>query len=200
MIEKVIDQVVTGDLAALSSLFSKIGSLVRVQRQRTTEGKEIAFPVVFTAAGIQCEPGNYIDLSPNSKERGILYFQLLSNPTSSDIGHGVFQLEAVLRLVAWFNVVQLNPSDPLLLAANVIKTINVKQPGIGTPAYLSNIVMQFDGFEQKDARIFQGFTYDESRSQFLMYPYDYFSIRYRAQATFKPSCVPAVTHSENECS
>ena len=193
MIERIIRQVVDNDLQTVAGIFSLIGGVVSVQRKSTGAGTVI-YPaeLKYTA---DCETGEYQSFMPDSAYTGILYWEHLGVASVIDKSHSMFQQESNLRLVGWLNSAKID--DSYLLAANVVNAVKRRQDNIGS--YLQNIFIDYQGFEEKTAAIFSRYNYDEARSQYLMKPYDYFSIKYKVQWLFIPSCATEAQIVANDC-
>ncbi len=197
MIDKVLEQIISTDLQPLAQIFTRMGGLVRVQVEKGTNGAtERRYPVVPKLLG-DCQGGDYTDMSPNSSQNGILYFQLITKPVTNEVANNLFREDYSLRCVGWFNADKVSGSASSL-AANVAALIKRRQPAFGT--YLTNISTKFTGFDLKSTEIFSAFTYNEAQSQYLMKPYDFFSFTLEIGYIFAPSCVPTITTVENECS
>ena len=196
MIEEILNAIVVNDLQPLSAILTRVGGLVRVQRETGVNGgAEKRYPVVNKLPQ-DCEAGDYSDMSPNSKEVAILYFQAISKPSTVEVLSGVFREDWSLRVVCWFNSEKVDATASRL-AANIAARIKRRQPNIGN--YLTCITTKFTGFDAKSADIFSAFTYNEAKSQYLMKPYDFFSFTIEVGYLFTPSCVPTTNLVSNDC-
>lgn len=193
MIDAIVNQLVNTGLSSLA-VFSRKGGIVRPQKANVN-GKVKIFPVALRLDGGECQPGDYLDFVPNSKESGILYFEQISNSKTNDTPGGQI-FTAQLRVVGWVNLRRISPPDISVIAANVVKAIAERQPDMD---YLKNIKFTFEGFEPKSPDVFSKYTYQEEESQFMMYPYDWFSGILKVRYLFLPSCVPSAETVENDC-
>lgn len=192
MIEKVINLYVS-DLAKLTWL-TKVAGIVRPQKIR--KGDQVkTVPVALNSSKTDCTPDDYIYLTPDSAEAAIAYFEEIATRPIQTMPE-VDILESTVRLVVWVNLKRFNPPDTTLIASIIHKTMKRTQ---ADQTYINRIHCQFEYKEIKTPSIFAAYTYDEAETQYLMYPYDYFSLVYRFKYAIVKSCVPSISLIDENC-
>jgi hypothetical protein len=130
-----------------------------------------------------------------------MYFEDVSKAVL-EVNRDYTSMEAVIRLVGWFNLKKINSSltDADLMLMNVINAIPETYPPLpGATPYLNRIRVMFAGQEPRSADIFGAYSYDEAEKQYLIYPFDYWAINYRILYSVAPSCVPEVEIIPDPC-
>lgn len=138
---------------------------------------------------------DYTDMTPNTDETGILYFEdkgseRISGDTRKEVWVGT------LRLVCWLN----------------LKLIGTQTPGALQEAVMSNLLKEIpnDGFFlggklhasrvlPKTPHPFTEYAYDEAKSQFLMLPFTYFSLELKYRILTMQNCPTTITLNPQAC-
>jgi hypothetical protein len=197
-----IGTILKGYISPLSFV-DKIGGVVRVVTKTETDssGRQVrkSFPVDCEVTNEDCLSGKYVDLVPNSKYKSVIYFEDQGiRPITQDVID--FTFEASLKLVCWLNLKKLgkiNCSNSALAYLNILKVLPTRyiNQTVNTVQY-SRIIIKPQGQDIKSPDIFSKYTYDEEKTQFLMYPYDYFSLDIYVQFTVAKDCVPDWVNGE----
>jgi len=125
--------------------------------------------------GELCEPSEtYKELAPNDKYKAIVYFEDLGTKRTKKLSSGELML-TTLRLVAWLQlhescnnrIVGKTKDDIIAEIINVVSGYILEPSGIVT----------IESIEPPRPTPFERFTYDETRTQYLISPYDYFSLK-----------------------
>jgi hypothetical protein len=134
-----------------------------------------------------CKDGCYDELAPNSNYKSVVYFEEGSFSFTRQEGNKMYY-ESSLRLVAWLNYKKIGSGgcgttgDFIIDIIKELPTIPVNVGHIfGLRTWVaSQVPRSFD--------IFAKYTYNESKTQFLMMPYDYFALDLRATFYIIPEC------------
>ena len=89
MIDLIIQQINTTDLGSMTGIFTRMGGIVRTQKE-TVANQVKTYPVVRDTGSIVCQGGDYLDFVPNSKEIGMLWWEVISSGTANEKRTGVF--------------------------------------------------------------------------------------------------------------
>ena len=148
------------------------------------------------------DPNNedgYVLLSPDEKHAGIAYFEVLSNRRGAEIGGGrAFQFAATIRLVAWFDTKRLAPSSMAPAAmAEIVGTLSGKYDDV---APLGSLVVTPEQEAPRSADIFAKYNYNETETQFLMLPFEYFAFDFSMTFTMLADCQTVnVVQTSEQC-
>lgn len=197
-----IGQILKSRLTTLQFI-DKLGGVVRVVTKNETDsnGRVVrkSFPVDCDVTNDDCLAGKYVDLVPNSKYLSVAYFEDQGiRPVTQDVKD--FTFVASLKLICWLNLKKLgksNCSNSALAYLNILKVFPTSyfNQTINNVPY-SRIIIKPDGQDIKSPQIFSQYTYEEEKTQYLMYPFDYFSMNIDVQFTIAAACVPDWTNGE----
>lgn len=173
---------------------------------RTTIKK---FPVscdVILADDTECDAGKLIDLIPNSKESGIMYFEDLGSQTTI-MSDGTTSGTSKLRLVVWYDTRAVKPVDDdetiscweystlvIQQILNIFSSKKYKHSGI-----YQKINVGVDRILPSDSSIFSKYSYDEEKLQYLMHPYDYFAMDLSVNFGISSKCTIEIKKGEVVC-
>ena len=143
MIDLIIQQINTTDLGSMTGIFTRMGGIVRTQKE-TVVNEVKTYPVVRDTGSIVCQGGDYIDFVPNSNEIGMLWWETISSSPANEKNKGVFQHSDRVRLIAWVNQQRLDPESMETLAGNVKKSIEFKQADL---TFLKGIYVKYENYE-----------------------------------------------------
>lgn len=180
------------------NFIDKIAGVVKPLTYKDKDGNEKTFPVAVDGS-IPCDPGHYTDLVPDSTKLSIIYFE---DKGIDVVNAGCYYVdcEASLRLVCWCNLAKINANytDAQALKIRLIQGIPRR---LDNSDWATKILVMFEGEEQKSRDIFSAYTYDESKDQFLMYPYDYFALNYKIKYSIPldTSCISEVILNPKIC-
>jgi len=167
------------------SFVDKIAGLVSTQYMTIMykNGTKVtkSYPVACCTTAEDCKTGAYNDLTPNPAYKTVIYFE--DGGVSLLESTGRFKkLRSRLRLVCWINVAKLNSDTcytdiPCTASTNIIIEIIRALPDFPVN-YAPFMQVKFDVLNQlvRSNSIFSQYTYNEKQTQYLMSPYDYFSL------------------------
>jgi len=167
------------------SFVDKIAGLVSTQYMNITNESGVkvqkSYPVACDVTAEDCKEGAYNDLAPDSKYKTVIYFE--DEGLSFKERKGKFSCyTSNLKLVCWINVAllygELCPDGvPCTASAAIIRQILCALPE--HPVLISPYSNFYPVVTSQDIRsnsIFSKYTYNETQTQFLMYPFDYFAL------------------------
>lgn len=154
----------------------KIVGLVKPITYTDKAGTKKTIPIYYRDDPTLCDSGDYTDLVPDSSKMSIIYFE----DGGTDVANaGCMFTDCIssLKLVCWCNLKLINPalSSALSLKLQVINTIPNQ---IANTDWVTKIQVSLESDDVGSP--FTKYTYDEQK-QFLMWPYDYFSLNYKVR-------------------
>lgn len=209
----VIDPIINDIIVSDKLLIEKYGGLaipITVQESvsQTDSGEPImkakSFPVSCAVSFEDCRANRFQDLVPNSKYRSIAYFEQLGDATRNAVEEGrakrgsLYVYDIPVRFVVWLNIPKMNLDGDKATACNISGMVLMKlqkalyRPnGFEFPADVypnSSVQMIFQAQEVKDAnRIFGKYSYGDL-TKFMLFPYDWFSLRYLVRVRISANC------------
>jgi hypothetical protein len=186
------DLLVASLLPALQDLpfISRWGGLAKTLKTTSTSGAEVRQPLTEDNK----------PLTPDSKEKGVLYFEHGRLDVVDTVGTNA-HLSSLLRLVFWGNLGNaggayngaFSPAfstsralGPALAQAAIMKRIpmstHLARPAFAVLHTFGRILLPQDG-------LFDKYTFDEKATQYLMAPYTAFGIEIKTSFKIPLSCV-----------
>ena len=195
-------------------LLNKLGDLpyidkscgiVQVVEMPVSNGGETVYkkiPVSAMATAEECSASNItnIEMIPNSKLKGMLYFE--DRGITLGVRRGSSQqYRSELRLVCWLNTANITYAfadngvkipDPFYITKVMNEIIQLLTPRKGvTISYpYFNVGVVVNRIPEANAQIFAPYDYDEKRTQFLFPPYDFFAIDLTVTFELASGCIP----------
>lgn len=169
----------------------------------SSEGTFIqTYPVECMITAEQCLNGDYKDLSPDSSKKSIIYFEDLGCQfLDKNVKEIVYNSR--LRLVGWLNLnkfVNGGCSMSAQVIANILNELPFSQPiNIAGDLPLAKVKVISCLEVPQSPDIFLKYTYDEAKSQFLMFPFDYFAIELTTTFTLPLNCIPEIVMQDPAC-
>lgn len=194
MITKIAELIRT-EISALAWI-DRIGGIVKPGRVKIA-GEDKVFPIDFNNLADPCNSSVYLDFVPDSSKMSIIYFEDQGIEVVNS-GCTFTDCTASLKIVCWANLVRINAdyTDALLLKLDLIKNIPARLPN---DDWVTKILATFTGEDTKSPAIFGNYTYDETMTQYLIYPYDYFALNYSVKFSFVNSCCDDVVLNPKVC-
>jgi hypothetical protein len=162
----------------------KIAGLVSATYSNVRDGDKIeqkCFPVACCVTADDCKVGAYNDLCPDSKYKTVIYFE--DGGVKFVKSEGNFKYyTSDLNLICWINVAKIledgcNIGTTCTLSAHIIAEIIRHLPEFAQHIDpFSHVKIEVTGQTVRSNSIFSKYTYNEKQTQYLMYPYDYFSL------------------------
>lgn len=174
---------------------SKFGALV--ETVNTTENipdkaKAQSFPASQDVLPKPAGNGPYYELTPNSNEAGIVYFEHMSL-TSGGVESGGLSFTSKLRLVCWQQAVE--ASQPLgaqaILQAYVLRRLAPLSRSHNVAGLAARIQVTPGKLLTREDKLFSRYTYNEAQRQYLLAPYGAFGIELTTTFVVPLACLPA---------
>jgi len=158
----------------------KIAGLVSTAYMKI-EGVTKSYPIACCVTANDCKEGAYNDLAPDSKYKTVIYFEDRGVSFERYAGNWKYY-KSSLRLVCWINVAKINSdtcwtADGCTLSSHLIADIirHLPEHPINFPPF-DQVYSEVTNQEIRSNSIFSPYTYNETQTQYLMYPYDYFAL------------------------
>ena len=158
-------------------------------------------PIACCVTANDCKQGAYNDLMPDSKYKTVIYFE--DGGVSFERAEGKWKYySSSLRLVCWINVALINDDcckveNNCTLSAHLIAEIIRTMPAFpeNIPPF-DHVYSEVTSQVVRSSSIFSSYTYDEKHAQYLMYPYDYFSLEITTKFAI---CLNGTTVYDSSC-
>lgn len=182
---------------------------------QTENGQEILKEQIFpVACGInfsECiQQRKYQQLVPSSAYKSLAYFEQLGDATMNVSEQkfapksGLMVYDIPVRLVVWLNMAKLNINDagneqcsiaaPVALKIQEVLFNNRNRFELGGAYENGTVEFIFQGMEAKDPqKIFGRYTYGKELAKFLLWPYDFFSLKYTVRVRINRNCIELFT-------
>jgi|WetSurMetagenome_2_1015567.scaffolds.fasta_scaffold20970_5 hypothetical protein len=164
----------------------KIAGLVSVTtllvKDKDNNDVEKTIPIACCVTPEDCKDGAYNDLLPNSDYKTVIYFE--DGGVSFERYEGGWKYyKSSLRLVCWINIEKLTNTEgckcetPCTYSAHLIADIIRALPTFPeNHSPFDHVYSEVTGQLVRSPSIFSAYTYDETHSQYLMAPFDYFAL------------------------
>lgn len=175
----------------------KVGGLVQtvnVLDKSGEKGVEKSYPVSCDVTSDACVKGIYQALTPDSKKKSIMYFEDRGGVTFKRQEGDRLHYTAQLRLIGWLNLKQLEcdtcgteggcgvSGDYVL---DVIQLFPYRPIDVGG---FYGVMIHPPVQVERSVSIFSRYTYNETATQYLMYPYDYFALDFDVDFMINTRC------------
>jgi hypothetical protein len=165
----------------------KLAGLTQVAKINQN-GVEKRYPISCAMAfDDACVTGCYDELAPNSAYQSVVYFEDGGFNFSKQVGNKLYY-ESTLRLIAWLNYKKLGGGCGS--TGNYIIDIIRALPSY--PVNVSDLLgMSIRVVSQaiRSDDIFSKYTFNQTATQFLMLPFDFFSLEIKTSFYIIPECV-----------
>jgi hypothetical protein len=157
------------------------------------------FPVSTDITADQCKTGRYQDLVPNSKYNSIIYFEDGGTGLSYKAKNRAY-FSSKLILVCWLNLKKLQECNINVISDQCILAIVAQMPEFPiSDGIYREINIKAISETVKSSSIFGKYSYDETINQYLLWPFDYFSLQFNIEFWVNLSCVEQLNISECTC-
>jgi len=158
------------------------------------------FPISLDSDYEDCiNKGCYKDLVPNSRQKGVLYFEDYGT-TPVNRERGSFNYKSRLRLVCWINnkLIQGNNCKSVnhILITQIRKALEV---GYFNASDLSRIRVTSTNIIENDYKLFEKYTYPKEVLKYLMHPYEAFGIDLVVEYSISENCLPELEMNPEIC-
>lgn len=215
-IKSTIEAIEIGSVALIERYGGLVFPITIQQEIGKTDGnqpifKDKVFPVACGVTFQECvTKQRYQELVPNSRYKSIAYWEQLGDATinsalsSKTHKNGLVVYEFSARLIVWLNIAMLNVNGDGQTDCSIVAPIALKLQSalnrkngfavVGDAYQGAKAQFIFNGQERKDANsIFGRYTYGKDLSSFMLYPYDFFSLKYTVRLWINQNCVTAFT-------
>jgi hypothetical protein len=177
---------VTEKLSSISYIDKKSGiakvySMVKEGDGGKAVTKRIPVSTYTTAQQCNNKTIRQYDLIPDSRLKGLLYFEEIAPIRPIEKKAAGTRYESKLRLICWLNPVLLDSDTSaagvsIKVMTDIISKLTNEQFFHDPSQYFSSVNVTVDNIPEKSAQLFSRYDYDEKVTQYLMYPFDYFAI------------------------
>lgn len=151
------------------------------------------FPAACSTTIEECESGQYKDLIPDSSKKSVMYLEDKGMRFIKREGGNLYW-RGTYDLVCWLNMKKLGFTD-CSYSAIAITSIIAKVPltPFNDGIYQRISIMPISQ-GSKQVNPFQKYSYDETVTQYLMYPFDYFVLTLEVDFIINQKCleIPAL--------
>lgn len=160
-------------------------------------GATKTYPIAYNVNPDLCTQAELLAFVPDSKKTDILYFEDFGTNVTSEDSMGV-GYQSNFRLVCWLNYKKLSPAmiEPSALVLSLHDMIPVN---LGNFDGLIGVRVSVVNQLSNDVSVFSRYSYQEEKTQFVTYPYDYFALTLSAQYWVRPNCTIPPTKTEGVC-
>lgn len=152
------------------------------------------FPVACGVSAKDCvTDGKYQDLVPDSAKKSVIYFEENGGAKVIAKEKNNLKYQATIRLVGWLNLPKLGVDNCSWSAVAVLGIIS-KLPdqyfnlnNLYTRCLITGI-----SEAEKLPSIFSKYTYDETMTQYLLFPFDYFALDITIEFVVPRSCIEEI--------
>lgn len=190
----------SGSNPFIDKLTGVVKPITKIDLDKDNKPIRKTFPVSCNVNAEDClSNGRYKDLTPDSKIGCMVYLEDVSSKFAGRDGRKYNWINQY-RLVSWINQKKLGV-DSCNVTSNIITTIIELLPEF---PFNSGVFQrgEIDVIAQdpKSFNPFSKYSYDEDRTQYLMYPYDYFSLQIEFRYQLDKSCfTPFQKQTEIPC-
>jgi hypothetical protein len=180
----------------------RIAGIVTTGVKKDANGAIVRFPIACDVDGIECDDtGRINDLIPNDIAKSVLYFEDLGGSQFNEKSGNDLKFTTNIRLVGWLNLALLG-KDNCSVTAQVVAHIMTRLESTNevNPIPFTRLKIAVIGQVQRTPQIFARYTYQETQTQYLMFPFDYFAIDFRVTYSINKNCVPEFNAGDpDEC-
>lgn len=158
------------------------------------------FPISLDTDYEECiNKGCYKDLVPNSKNKGILYFESQSTiPLGKE--HGSYKYATRLRLVCWINNKLIQGTNCSSIAHIMMTKIRAAlETGPFNSGSFTRISAKAVNIVENDYKLFSNYSYPQESVKYLMHPYEAFGIDYLVEYSISNNCIEELTITPETC-
>jgi hypothetical protein len=168
-----------------SDFLSKPCGVARLQRERV-EKKVKVYPVVPNLDPNTCNKQPYLAMVPSTDETAYCFFEVIDDLVNENEKKR-FKAIATVRLVGWINTKRFENYKSSSIELSLMKYLSISN--LELPSNITPTSLEILRIEPKNAQIFSKYTFDEVETQYLMHPFDYFSIQFKIIYTIAYGCV-----------
>jgi len=157
---------------------------------KNKDGKQVIkkFPAVCTLTPQDCSEGRYLDLCPDSKKKSVMFLEDNGLRFVRQEGRH-YSFKASFNHVLWLNIPLLKVNE---CSYSSLATIGMLKKLPVTPFQSSiyqRIKINYTGQVSSSINPFAKYTFDESISQYLIFPYDYVVSTFEVDFMVSKDCI-----------
>lgn len=187
-------------LTYIDKLAGVVKSITKTDLNTNNNPTKKIFPVACGISYNEClNTGKYQDLIPNSNIGCMVYLED-SGVRLVGLKNGFNYWNASYKLVGWINQKKLG-YDTCSITSQIIQEIISKFPEIPTNnGIFQQVKIQVDAQDPKSFNPFSKYSYEEDKTQYLMFPFDYFSLNITVSFAMNKKCLtPFITQTPLPC-
>lgn len=155
----------------------------------------------------ECDEGDYVYMIPNDKKKSVMFIEHEST-RFTEWTERFAEAESLFNIVCWYSYHATNKNhiNALPYQIEIMKAFDMNAQNITYENPITASTTTFYGvrFEPvmglRREQVWAKYTLPELKSQYGMYPYDYFAFQFRVTYRFLPACVPdCVGDNSTEC-
>lgn len=176
-------------LSFIDKLAGLVKTVTKTDLDKDNRPVKKTFPVACGVDFAQCiTNGKYTDLVPNSKIGCMVYLE--DNGGVRLIGRNGknYRFNASYRLVSWINSKKLGYENCSITAQMILSIISALPENPINEGIYQRLLVEVLGQDPKSYVPFSKYSYDEDKTQYLMHPFDYFSLPIEVTFEINPAC------------
>ncbi len=187
-----------------NQFIDKLAGVVQVISKTESDGNRMvvkSFPVSCNLSYEECNSTSlYKDLVPDSRLGCITYLEDVSMVYVGNRGRKM-GWKGQYRLVCWVNKKKLGKASLCSISSQIITTFLSAFPQFPTnEGNYQQVLVKVLGQDPKSYNPFAKYSYDEKVKQYLMHPFEYFSLPIEVSFEIDQSCIEAFEKdAENVC-
>jgi len=195
MINRIADEIAYRVKDDTTWIETSVG-IVKPVTSKSKTGTDVTEPIYFNTERNYCNGADYISLTPNSDKKSICYFEINGKPRVEENGRKGTSFIATLTAVVWvnYNKINIGMIDTDILVADFLQTLPQTLPADG---YYNRVLLDVASVEIQNGEVFRKYSYNDQQ-QYLMYPYDYFTVDINISYTIPKGCFDLVLNPD-EC-
>lgn len=148
-----------------------------------------------------CHIGEERALVPDSKKRGVLYFEDMGLNFRDRDSNNHLHFSSKLILVCWMNKARLVGDNYLDVSTYALTQAldKMKVKTISNVGNFSRFNVMPGRILRQDKSVFSRYSYDETINQYLMPPFEFFGIELDISFSIHPKCVEKITLTDPSC-
>lgn len=159
-------------------------------------------PVSYDTTEAQgCKVTPETALVPNSKKKGLLYFEDMGIAFIDRATGGHMRYRSTLILVCWMNRARLVGEKYKEISSycitKLLEKLEVKK--ISNEGNFARFMVTPGRILPQDASVFSRYTYDETVTQYLRPPFEFFGMELTVEFTVHPECVEQLEFTDPVC-
>lgn len=187
------------------SLLGGVAQTLETQQENSAQNGVVIKKSPITSFAISenaCEfQEEYKSLVLDSRERGILYFE--ENGITFDtqvFSKGRRKQISRLDIVCWVNKKKIignqNKEISSELISDLINKLSFENVDLGP---FKAATFKLTSIKPKNSSIFSKYSYDQTVSQYLLFPYEYFSLSFEVSYFLNTKCINPLDITESLC-